>query len=666
MRTNTFQTAVIGTVVISMLAACGGPSSTAKPTDAPKPAATQPPTAAPTAAPKPTDLPKPTEAPKPTATPLPGVVDAPRTNTVTALYYTSDGKTAKGGSRPVKILVEPNTSKQFRVGFFESEVGGSGPQWRASGWLATLVSAMLTGFDPSQTQVSYDIAGYIDGPSAGGLMTVGTLAGLRGDKVLDEVAMTGTINPDGTIGPVGGIPQKIEGAAAAGKKVVVIPVGRVEGGVDLIEHGKKNNVEVKEVGDIYQAYELLTGKKLPRSTSAERPQVTGPIYERMRAKTSEWNARYAEMQGQVGALPDNIKTVAVVQNMALTAKEYADQSKRLSDQGLIGGAYGKASQAAAFAALASGAGRIIQEIVTQGPQGALKQLQQNQAVEAKIKAVADRLKSESPKNLAQAGALITAYSTLIDALNTKFQAESVLERQIKTQDEAIEVLTQAALLMKIVDLRLEQAKDAVDLGSVLEGEAWKPAVPIANVAEFFSRAAEANIALFDSLIVDDVSKSMGVNMDTARALLMSRDQAYAGTLQAARTMPNILSTYFGKGDASDYAKLGGAIAAYSASTSLIAKYYSLDAQLDKDLNVVGIGKERSLLNMLDLADEQARGSIATLKTNKVDPGLFIIGYETARLSREGDMSDKMDALQSYWNSYIQTRALAYLGGFAGK
>ena len=35
----------------------------------------------------------------------------------------------------------------------------------------------------------------------------------------DEVTMTGTINPDGTIGCVGGIHLKLEGAAKAGKKV---------------------------------------------------------------------------------------------------------------------------------------------------------------------------------------------------------------------------------------------------------------------------------------------------------------------------------------------------------------------------------------------------------------------------------------------------------------
>ena len=45
-----------------------------------------------------------------------------------------------------------------------------------------------------------------------------------GDQINADVTMTGTINPDGTIGPVGGIPFKIEGAAEAGKKVVLIVV----------------------------------------------------------------------------------------------------------------------------------------------------------------------------------------------------------------------------------------------------------------------------------------------------------------------------------------------------------------------------------------------------------------------------------------------------------
>ena len=40
------------------------------------------------------------------------------------------------------------------------------------------------------------------------------------------MTMTGTINPDGTVGPVGGIPQKVEGAADEGIKTVLIPAGQ--------------------------------------------------------------------------------------------------------------------------------------------------------------------------------------------------------------------------------------------------------------------------------------------------------------------------------------------------------------------------------------------------------------------------------------------------------
>lgn len=48
-------------------------------------------------------------------------------------------------------------------------------------------------------------------------MTAAVIVFIRGDATLDDVTMTRTINPDGTIGPVGGIPEKIDGAVAAQK-----------------------------------------------------------------------------------------------------------------------------------------------------------------------------------------------------------------------------------------------------------------------------------------------------------------------------------------------------------------------------------------------------------------------------------------------------------------
>jgi hypothetical protein len=33
------------------------------------------------------------------------------------------------------------------------------------------------------------------------------------------------------------------------------------------------------------------------------------------------------------------------------------------------------------------------------------------------------------------------------------------------------------------------------------------------------------------------------------------------------------------------------------------------------------------------------------------------------IQREGDASQKLDALSSYWDGYLNSRVLAYLGGF---
>lgn len=66
----------------------------------------------------------------------------------------------------------------------------------------------------------------IGGPSAGGILTVATIAALEGWAIRPDVLMTGTINPDGTIGPVGGVPEKAAAAAQAGAKTFVYPEGQ--------------------------------------------------------------------------------------------------------------------------------------------------------------------------------------------------------------------------------------------------------------------------------------------------------------------------------------------------------------------------------------------------------------------------------------------------------
>ena len=65
----------------------------------------------------------------------------------------------------------------------------------------------------------------IAGPSAGAAITTLTISLLGRIPISTDVAITGTINSGGIIGPVGGVKEKIEAAAENGINKVLIPYG---------------------------------------------------------------------------------------------------------------------------------------------------------------------------------------------------------------------------------------------------------------------------------------------------------------------------------------------------------------------------------------------------------------------------------------------------------
>jgi PDZ domain-containing protein len=68
-------------------------------------------------------------------------------------------------------------------------------------------------------------AGAIGGPSAGMMFTLETYSQLTGKDLRQgrEIAGTGTINQDGTIGQIGGIDKKVATASKEGAKIFLAP-----------------------------------------------------------------------------------------------------------------------------------------------------------------------------------------------------------------------------------------------------------------------------------------------------------------------------------------------------------------------------------------------------------------------------------------------------------
>jgi len=95
--------------------------------------------------------------------------------------------------------------------------------------IAKHVAEDLTSIDVEKYDLTYTIksnATLVGGPSAGAALTVATIAALENKKVKDDVMMTGTINPDGTIGEVGGILEKAKAAKDLGMTLFLVPKGQ--------------------------------------------------------------------------------------------------------------------------------------------------------------------------------------------------------------------------------------------------------------------------------------------------------------------------------------------------------------------------------------------------------------------------------------------------------
>lgn len=190
----------------------------------------------------------------------------------------ANGETGHGGIEPATIWVDTHrTSDQlsYEVNLSDVKSKGGGAMWQAATSSAAAIGALFSGFDPDNIAYRFDITGPIDGPSAGGILTVGVLAAINNHSLLAGTTMTGTIAPDGSIGPVGLVALKLSAAAEAGYQRVLIPAavttvadpdtGKI---LDTQAFGKTVGVDVIYVHTLEQAYFEFTGEELDPSSQA--------------------------------------------------------------------------------------------------------------------------------------------------------------------------------------------------------------------------------------------------------------------------------------------------------------------------------------------------------------------------------------------------------------
>jgi len=102
---------------------------------------------------------------------------------------------------------------------------------QTSGRTAVLVAQNVTGVSMTTTDVVLTVIAdsnvdVVDGPSAGAGITVAMIAAIRNQTLQGDVFISGTVNPDLSIGPVGGLDYKALAVAERGASVFLVPKGQ--------------------------------------------------------------------------------------------------------------------------------------------------------------------------------------------------------------------------------------------------------------------------------------------------------------------------------------------------------------------------------------------------------------------------------------------------------
>ncbi|MCX8194165.1 MAG: hypothetical protein N3G19_02265 [Candidatus Pacearchaeota archaeon] len=123
--------------------------------------------------------------------------------------------------------------------------------------IAKNVASNITGIDADNYDLVYNIyanASVIGGESAGAALTIATIAVLENKTLRDDVIITGTINHDGTIGPVQAILPKAKAAKENNASLFLVP----------LLQSREITYETKEHCEKFGPAEFCTTEQIPK------------------------------------------------------------------------------------------------------------------------------------------------------------------------------------------------------------------------------------------------------------------------------------------------------------------------------------------------------------------------------------------------------------------
>lgn len=638
------------------------------------------------------------------------IAGAPVLGVVHAMYGAPDGKgPAAGGTWPVKLSTSPNPGGAVQVGIHEEPPGGPGApggpggpgaRWRADVWRAAFAAASALGKDP--TDLAFGASGasgaaHLDASSASGLLAGGFLATILGAKLDEAATMTGSINPDGTIGPIGpaaGIPEQFKAALAKGKKRLGYPIGirmasSAETGelVDLVQLAKAGGAEAIAIADVRDAYRLLTGQPLPAPVPVTAPEMAldAAAAQALEASYRDWQQRLAVEWPAIFQLQQGGNLPRALIAMARQAQARGEDAERLHKRGATAAAYATMVEAWVLAAAATGAFDVLQKVRRNDLPAAAAAIDQREPLDRRTRELLAQLGAMEPTTMGGHLLMISAFQAALRGWGFQAFAADELARARLHLDQLAGQRPEERSTLAAADALVAAVAPAIVLLGRASAEAIRAQHRIAHEREetihylgsppdvrrraaWLAAAAAAGADDLDALLALPAAQRHGLPLEEARTRVAMDEPGYAvayalSHLPARGGLPRELEQAWGEGSlSSSLLSLAASELAYLGSAELIAKH---DATRGRPAPRSGAQPlalhEQALAFRIARAEQAARANAraARIATGSI-PVQAKLAYQQASGKRGGGAGDKLEALAAYWRSSAYSRTAVML------
>jgi hypothetical protein len=408
--------------------------------------------------------------------------------TVPALW--ADPSLGTGGIEPAIVRVRQSAETRFSIDLADIQAQGAGKAWTAASTSAAALGTMISGKSPEGLDISFSITGPIDGPSAGAILTVGVVAAILDAPLRDDVTMTGTISPDGSIGSIGGADLKLRAAAEAGFRTVLLPSANMEftdresgEQVSAIEYGQRLGLNVRAIASVQEAFAIFTDnhfaypskpayKLSPQVAAATVATTEGLVAQLARAAIDLDPTRPA--QGEVMSALDDAR-VSLAQGKTDTAYALAVDGMLVAARDL--------AEAAALSVIARAGVESAQVAVLAG---LVRTRDEASRAIASVLDEASSMGSDQQLSVPSAMGWLVYSRSILDALEPVLTTSSdpafIVRVARAVADQQVSVRTLAVDAMNVI-----RAMPTLPVAAVFERAAF-----LAAYADFLLRAGRAN------------------------------------------------------------------------------------------------------------------------------------------------------------------------------